>query len=178
MTIVQDTTYRMNPKKLMTENIVDTTDEVTVDNQKFARIIIQMKFVKLMLQQESVVDKTVDYDIQNPVDMATNVIEENIANIYITIYHVNNVNTFLLNFIIANFAMKASVRTVQLSKHIQKTFMKKQSQDYQVVQIFITDHGLVHLRTAFVHAVWGFQFCGAAQGADILSGCAGDRGDG
>ena len=56
--------------------------------------------------------------------------------------------------------------------------MKKQSQDYQVVQIFITDHGLVHLRTAFVHAVWGFQFCGAAQGADILSGCAGDRGDG
>ena len=39
----------MNPKKFMTENIVDTTDEVNVDNQKFARIIIQMKFVKPML---------------------------------------------------------------------------------------------------------------------------------
>ena len=127
----------------MKENIVDTTDEVNVDNQKFARIIIQMKFVKLMLQQESVVDKTVDYDIQNSVDMATNLIEEKVANIYITIKHVNDVKTFPLNFIIANFAMKASVRTVQLSKHIRKTFMKKQSQDYQVVQIFITDHGLV-----------------------------------
>ena len=121
MTIVQDTTYRMNPKKLMTENIVDTTDEVTVDNQKFAHIIIQMKFVKLMLQQESVVDKTVDYDIQNPVYMATNVIEENIANIYITIYHVNNVNTFLLNFIIVNFAMNTSKRTVHIQL-CQQTF--------------------------------------------------------
>ena len=167
----------MNPKKLMTENIVDTIEEVTVDNKKVARIIIQMKFVKLMLQQESVVDKTVDYDIQKSVDMAPNVIEENVANICITIHHANDVKTFLVNFIIANFAMKASVRTVQLSKHIQETFMKKQSQDYQVVQIFINDHGLVHLRTAFVHAVWGFQFCGAAQGADILSGCAGDCGD-
>ena len=87
----------------MTENIVDTIEEVTVDNKKVARIIIQMKFVKLMLQQESVVDKTVDYDIQNPLDIATNVIEENVAHIYITIYHINNVNTFLLNFIIDNF---------------------------------------------------------------------------
>ena len=172
------TTFKMNPSKMMTENIVDTIEEVTVDNKKIARNIIRMKFVKLMFQQESVADKTVDYDIQNSVDMATNVIEENVANIYITIKHVNDVKTFPLNFIIANFAMKASVRTVQLSKHIRKTFMKTKSQDYQFVQMFITDHGLVHLRTAFVHTVWGFQFCGVAQGADILSGCAGDRGDG
>ena len=171
------TTFKMNPSKMMTENIVDTIEEVTVDNKKIARTIIRMKFVKLMLQQESVADKTVDYDIQNSVDMATNVIEENVANIYITIKHVNDVKTFPLNFIIANFAMKASVRTVQLSKHIQKTFIKKQFLDYQVVKIFINDHGLVHFRTAFVHAVWSFQFSGAAHGADILSGCAGDYRD-
>jgi hypothetical protein len=168
------TTFKINPKKMMTENIVDTIEEVTVDKKKVACTIIRMKFAKLILKLESVADKTVDYDIQNSVDMATNVIEENVANIFITIKHVNDVNTLPLNFIIANFAMKASVRTVQLSKHIQTTFMKKKFLDYQVVQIFINDHGLVHLRTAFVHVVWSFLFSGSAHGADILSGCAGD----
>ena len=158
----------MTTIKIMTENILDTIEEVTVDNKKVAHTIIRMKFVKLILQLESVADKTVDYNIQHSVDIATNVIEENVANIYITIKfkfkHVNDMNTFPLNFIIANFAMKASVRTVQLSKHIQKTFMKKQFLDYQVVKIFSNDHGLVHLRTAIVHHFGVFCSLGQLMG--------------
>ena len=79
-----------------------------------------------------------------------------------------DVKGFRPDVITVSSAAKTFVRTALLRKHIGRIFMKKQTLKNQIVNIYINDHGLVHHRTAFVHAVRGFLVCGAAYSWTFL----------
>ena len=79
-----------------------------------------------------------------------------------------DVNNFHTNIIIVSFAIQTFERTVLLKKHIRRTVIPKITLNYQSAKISTNEYGLVHHRAAFVHAVEGFLFCGAAHGGTFL----------
>ena len=94
------------------------------------------------------------------VGMVINAIVEELADISISTFLVENATSFPIAIITVSFVRKTSANTAQLIKHILRIFMMMKVPEKLIANISTIDYGLVHHRTALctllgVSVPWG-----------------------